>query len=1065
MAMCGVCGRRNREGARFCDTCGTALVLAVAGGEVRKTVTIVFCDVIESTALGGKLDPEPLRRVMSRFFAEMKAVLESHGGIVEKFIGDAVMAVFGIPKVHEDDALRAVRAASEMRETLAMLNKELERDHGVTIQARIGVNTGQVVAGDASTGQALVTGDAVNVAARLEHAAAPREVLIGGATYRLVRDAVVAEPVAPLELKGKPEPVATYRLVELLSGAPGHAPRLRSPMVGRDLELRHLLDTFETSVADTGCHLVTVIGDAGVGKSRLVEEFCSAVGDRAMVLRGRCLPYGEGITYFAAAEVIKQAVGLHDFDAAEEARRKLGAMVEGKEHAELLCSRVSQLLGLPGAQAMAQETFWAIRSLLEAVARRRPLAVLFEDLHWAEPAFLDLVEYITAWCREASILLVCTARPDLLDERPGWTIGEQNATTLSLSPLGERDAERLVNSLLRSADLGTDLPARIAETAEGNPLFVEEMLSMLIDDGLLVRSDHTWVAAPSLSSVPVPPTIQAVLAARLARLSPSERTTVERASVVGKEFYLGAVAALAPIGTRETTARDVAALVRKDLVEPGRSRLPGEEACRFRHMLIRDAAYEGIPKGLRAELHEGFAFWLEQVAGERITEQEEIAGYHLEQAFLYRRDLGPIDEHGRELANRASVRLVAAGRRAFDRGDINAADLLGRAASLLPEDDPARIELLRDLADTRRWMGDLEESKAILEQAIQRARAAGDRRLERHALVRLSELANAIQPSVHTTERMQLDAEQAIGVFEEIGDEAGLASAWLLLLQAFFIRGRYADAGDAGKRAVEHARRAGRPREEAMGLFQAAVALTWGPTPVTEVIRWLQVILRSVGDSFDRAALEGTQLSLLLAMLGRFDEARANFEVWRAILEDAGLESAIAYQHWGLGRIEMLAGNEQAAEADIRAAYAALEANGSAGNLSTCAADLAEVVYRRGGLDEAEQLTEISERSGAADDMATQVGWRAVRAKVLARRGDLRAGERLAREAAAVAETTDGINMQANALMDLAEVLGLADRRPEAAAAVREALALYARKGDLVSAERARALLSELTSS
>jgi class 3 adenylate cyclase len=384
--------------------------------ESRKTVTVLFCDVAGSTALGERLEPESIRKVMGRYFDEARACLERHGGTVEKFIGDAVMAVFGIPQVHEDDALRACRAAAEIREAVLRLSKELERDFGAPFQVRIGINTGEVVAGDPDAGQALVTGDAVNVAARLEQAAPPGEILIGRTTFDLARDAVVAEETDPLSLKGKTEALPAFRLIEVHPTAPAFARRLDSPLVGREDELRLLRESFERAVGEQTCHLMTVLGPAGVGKSRLVEELLGNVRG-ARVLRGRCLAYGEGITFFPVVEVLKQAAGIADFEDPAETERKICSLVERDEHGELVCARIGQLLGLAEGEAVPEETLWAIRRFLEVLALSEPLVVVFDDIHWGEGTFLDLIEYLAGWSTGAPIFVLCETRPDLFDAR------------------------------------------------------------------------------------------------------------------------------------------------------------------------------------------------------------------------------------------------------------------------------------------------------------------------------------------------------------------------------------------------------------------------------------------------------------------------------------------------------------------------------------------------------------------------------------------------------------------------------------------------------------------------
>src|SRR6266540_1775899 len=534
MSTCPQCGRENPDGFKFCGSCGAPLV-AVEQREVRKTVTVVFCDVTGSTALGEQLDPESLRRVMGRYFDEMRSVVERHEGTVEKFIGDAVMAVFGIPVVHEDDAMRAVRAAAEMRDRLGALNDGFERDWGVRIQMRTGVNTGEVVAGDSTGGQRFATGDAVNVAKRFEEAAPAGEILLGEPTYGLVRDAVEVEPVEPLVLKGKESRLGAYRLLSIEPTLAGRARRLDSPMIGRE----------------RACHLFTVLGAAGVGKSRLVAEFAAGIGETGTVVQGRCLPYGEGITFWPLADVVRELHG-------EDPLASIPATLADDENAPVIASRLAAALGLAESPGANEETFWAARKLFEAHARERPLVLVFDDVQWGEPTFLDLIDHVTDWTREAPILLVCLARPELLDIRPVWGGGKFNSTSVLLESLSKDESEQLIGNLLGRAELAEEVRQRVAEAAEGNPLFVEETLAMLIDDGLLERRNGGWVAAGDLTQVAGPPTIQALLAARLDRLGDQERGVIERASVEGRIFHRGAVAAVSPAAPR-SSAGDSAA--------------------------------------------------------------------------------------------------------------------------------------------------------------------------------------------------------------------------------------------------------------------------------------------------------------------------------------------------------------------------------------------------------------------------------------------------------------------------------------------------------------------------
>jgi class 3 adenylate cyclase/tetratricopeptide (TPR) repeat protein len=1063
---CPYCGEGNAERARFCSSCGARLTGRQTPRELRKTVTVVFSDVIGSTSLGEERDPESMRRVMSRYFDEARAVHERHGGTVEKFIGDAVMAVFGIPTLHEDDALRAVRAAAEVRTRLDALNEELERDWGVRLQVRTGVNTGEVVAGDPSGGQAFATGDAVNVAKRFEEAARAGEILLGETTYQLVRDAVTVEGIEALELKGKALAVAAYRLLEVAPTGRGHSRRLDAPMVGREHERTLLGQAYARVVRERSCHLFTVLGPAGVGKSRLAAELVDSLQGTATTLTGRCLPYGEGITFWPIVELVRHAAGLREDDAPDQARAKIESLLDGSPEGTIIAERVAHAVGLPAAPASSDETSWGVRKLFEALAQPGPLVVVLDDVQWAEPTFLDLIEQVGDWARDAPILLLCLARSELLDGRPGWGGGKLNATSILLEPLTGEECDVLIDNLLGHAGLPEAVLRRIHEAAEGNPLFVEEMLSMLIDDGFLRRQNGHWAAAGELTEVAVPPTIQALLAARLDRLDVAEREVIERAAVEGKVFHRGAVNELAPGLAKPEVASHLLTLQRKELIRPSRSDFAGDDAFRFRHQLIRDAAYDAIPKQLRAELHERFAAWLEAAAGERVREYEEILGYHLEQAYRYRRELGPPDEQARILALRAAERLAAAGRRALAREDTGAAaSLLSRAHSLLEQDERRWLELAPEVAETLAESGEHDRAETLLAEACQRARARGERGPEMHALVQLAYMRILSRPEGATDEALQV-AEQAMPIFEELEDAAGIAKAARLATRVASLRGHIAEMRAVLESALAHVAQADDIWLE-LPLRNSLLASHFhGETPLDEYVPLCRKHLEwaSANRVEHGVLLARGHLAVARAMQGDFESARRLIHETDQMID--GREPSITttmHRAEIRGNIETLAGNLPAAERAQREGYAALEALGESGFRSTIAGFLAQTIYDQGRYEEAGSFAEICKDLAASDDLASQVFWRGVRAKVLARRGEFPQAEQLVREGKEMIEKTDYVMPQADALLDLAEVLRLAGRVEEAVGAAEEALALFEAKGNVVMAERTRALAATLS--
>src|SRR5437764_261183 len=724
MATCSRCGAASGEDARFCAACGAPLA-APAERETRKIVTILFCDLVESTKLAERFDPEALQRILAAYCAGARTIVEGHGGTVEKFIGDAVCAVFGVPAVREDDALRAVRVAVELRDAVVSLDAQLGSPGLAT---RIGVNTGEVFAAGTDLS---VAGDAVWTAKRLEEAAPRGGVLLGPTTWALVRGEADAEPLPPVPLKGKSGEIDVFLLRELTPGAPGPARRLDLPLVGREGEVAALRAALADAEALAEPRLVTLLGPAGIGKTRLVREL--AVGaPHVRLLAGRCLPYGDGITYWPLVEIVRHAAGLGGDEPPEDARERLRELVVGAPEADTIVHGVATAVGL-GGEASAPEVFLAARRFLEWLAAEQPLVVALDDLQWAEPVFLDLVQYVARESSGASLVLCCLARPELLGVRPDW----RSSTTIALDALPAEETRRMIANLLGD-ELGEVAGERVAAAAGGNPLFVEETLRMLIDEGVLVRERHGWRVAKDPRGLPLPPTITALLVARLDRLPPDERILIERAAVIGEAFSTDALEALVDPGEANDVEPLLRELERKELI---RSRRPhaGEAEWRFGHILVRDAAYAGLPKLARARLHERAARSISESAGD--IELDEIGGYHLAQAAAALADLDPLDEQAGALSAEAAARLASGARRALARGDRHAAAaLLERTVSLLPADDPERLTLLVDLGAALKLTGRLDEAEARVREAAERAEAAELTLVARRASLELADL-------------------------------------------------------------------------------------------------------------------------------------------------------------------------------------------------------------------------------------------------------------------------------------------------------------------------------------
>jgi class 3 adenylate cyclase len=976
-------------------SCGASLQSA-EGREQRKTVTVVFCDVVGSTALGEKRDPEAVRALLTRYFERMRAIVEVHGGTVQKFIGDAVVAVFGVPVVHEDDALRALRAAVEMRDALP----------GLGVEARFGVNTGEVVT---SSDDTLVTGDAVNVAARLQQAAEPGEILVGAGTRELAGASVEVEELEPLALKGKTERVAALRLVSVREVSErSHSFRF----VGREVELALLRAAWERAAAEARCELVTVVGEPGVGKSRLTAEFTATLDAR--VVQGRCLSYGQGITYYPVIGVVKQ----------------LGRVAASAD----VAVTINSLVGASEAASSPDEIAWAFRKLLEAATGEQPLVVVFDDVQWGEVTFLDLVEHVALFSNGAPILILCLARPELSERRPQWPV------SLRLEPLPASEVEQLL-----PASVPERLRRRIARAAGGNPLFVTEMVAM---------------AAEAADEVVVPPTLKALLAARIDRLEAGERGVLERGAVEGEVFHRGSVQALVPAGSQVT--RQLSSLVRRELIRPARAILPGEDAFRFCHLLLRDAAYDALPKRTRAELHERFADWLDQHGAELVT-RDEIAGYHLEQACRYHRELGDPDEVARALGERAAAHLARAGQRAATRGDHHAfVALVERALELGVADPNERVWLQTALGHPLREVGRPADGMAVLLEAHDSAIAIGNRAAAALAAMHRHEV------SMHDLGEHEQACRRAIATFAEDNDDRLLAMAERQLSFVLQRADRVDESDAAIARALVYADACGDPivRRGVIGTF--VIPFLRVPMPAAEMTARCEELLATIDSDRVLDALLRRSLGLTYAMAGRSDEGLALAAESSAVLDELNQTLFSYIYRWNAAYARELAGDRAGAERELLAssAYFSRLFPGSNNEVYT-ACELASLYCDEGRFEEAELL----HRRHAGLPLATQhelessIARQSVEARLAAHAG--RAEDALALAKAAVARSAarghEGRHrpqQTARAWLALAEVQLSARRSEEAARSLARAIELYELKGNLVAAAQARAAIS-----
>jgi DNA-binding SARP family transcriptional activator len=975
--------------------------------EARRTVTVALAELVDRA--GGAEDPEAGRAELDH----VRETVERYGGRADELPDGSVLAVFGSPLAHEDDCVRALRAADELR--------------ALGVVSRVGIETGEVL----TAPNATIRGAVVRTAARLMEAAAPGEIALSELTGQLVADVARLEPLQTGKAQG-------LRLVEVVQDAPFRPLHLDAPLIGRAGELAELRGLFARTVGEGNARLITVVGEPGIGKSRLARELGEALAGEAQILRGRCLAYGEGMTYWPLREIVREAAG-------RESRDAVLALLGDEDAAEVIADRIASALGDTESTYAVEEIRWAAHRLLARLSKERPLLLVIDDAHWAELTFVDLIEHVVARGRAGPMLVLCLVRPEFLEDHPDWT-GE----SIVIEGLRQDQSAELLGLLAPGLADGEGDRDQIVATASGNPLFLEQLAAFTAE-----RQSVERVGVP-------PPTLASLLSARLDRLGPGERAVLERAAVVGHDFWVGAVADLLPPRARPTLARHLAALAQKGLTEADASPAPFEQAFRFRHVLIQEAAYRSLPKGRRAELHERVASWLERSPLGLRVDEDQLIGYHLEQAYRYRAELGPVDDELRLLGERAGDRLEAAGRRALDREDAPAAvNLLERALTLLA-DQPASLTLSVRLAEALELAGELERAYSRLGETIEEARRSGDHRTEWLAATQHALLGVQVVPQQWTSELVTETATRALEVFQALDDDLGLARGWLLMAAPHFGKCRYDEAASHYRRALVHGERTGDEREMLLVHDCLLQALCFGSAHVSVVRAEAEAMIARAERHPRATAFAVLALASVTAMSGEAHESRQLYLRAKSIAEEMGIGFLVAVAPFFSQDVGLLFGDAEFAEREARAGYERLEGVGDKGYRSTMAAVLAEALYQLGRHDEAEQFADIGLALGSSNDVATQAQARAVKAKLLAAKRDFDGAERVAREAVEHSSEADDLDMRAYVLLSFAEVLRLGGHDEEAKTVLEEAADVSDRKGNVVRAKDARARLAEL---
>jgi DNA-binding SARP family transcriptional activator/tetratricopeptide (TPR) repeat protein len=1023
--------------------------------EGRRSISVVTARAVVTGS-----DPELRRAAGAALVATAAAAAEEFGGeVLDAPVGRLLLA-FGLREAHEDDAVRATRAASAFA----------EKGH------RVGVATGEVLAVERGEERTLLSTDPIDLADELARRARPGEVLLDQGTVRLARGAVGTEPTEIVLLDDLGAPGTAFRLSSIPSGTTG--PRVSAPLVGREEELGILRETLARTVRDRTVRLVTVIGPAGIGKSRLLAEFLVDAGlgrteatlggglDLTSVVPaaacpvGRCPPYGHDVTYWPVAEVIRDLAQIAESDSARMARTRLGEMLAKEEDRDFLVEQVASVLGIADADPAPDELFWAIRRFLEAAAAERPLVVTIEDAHWAQETLLDLLEYVAGTARDVPLLLVANARPELVERRPSWGGGRVEGVNLWLDPLSDPSTAALLGRLLGSTSLAPEVGDRLVGAAEGNPLFLEELVQMLVDDGYLRSEEGTWVAAPGvdLGDVPLPPTVRALLDARLDRLPPGSRAALEAAAVVGRDFTFQDLRDLRPDEDPDELLESLGDLTTRDLIELRRVTRGSGRAYRFRHILLRDAAYNASSKSARARDHERYGDALGLGSGDRVGEVEEVLGYHLEAALRLRRELGGEPDHILSLGRRAAFRLGSAGRRALGRDDMAAAaSLCGRALDCLRADDARIAELawLRSIA--LHHLGRFDEARAAIDLGLRVAESTktADPAMAWRLRLQAASIGVYEDPSSHPSDEILRLGRDAIAAFEASDDAGGLSFAYRMLGEALAWVGRFEEASEAYRHHLEY-----------LGIADDPAALP-APTVVTSLHGTMPLgvfieTVREVLDAKPRRPPEALmRLGLALAMAGDAEAAHEILDEGIQRAREVGGEFRLSDANVHLGAALLYLGDDDGARAALEEATQTLARIGEQGVRSTGLALLAGAYHRLGRDDEAMAATLESEAITAEDDPASRMAWRGVRAKVLAGRGDLDEALRLAREAVEVADGTELLAMAGQAHLDLAAVLEAAGEPSAAQDQRRIATELFDRKG--VEAELARLRVDPLS--